>query len=190
MQGILAEKEQIKYEKIWTFPAYRRLAVGDSFIGHINKLLGLEAGKTLIDFGCGTGRPAQKIKDLGLRVVGIDHAKNCLDAEVDIEFIQSCLWTLPEGLTGDYGLCTDVLEHIPTEKVDDVLRGIKRCVPVCFISVDDVPDNMGALIGEKLHMTVRSLTWWENKLNEHFHYVKAYSQKTFIVNNSHRKAEM
>lgn len=141
----------------------------------------LEQGKTLVDFGCGTGRPAKLIKDMGLNVIGIDHAYNCLDDGVDIDFRLACLWDLPEDITGEYGLCTDVLEHIPEEKIDAVLAGIKRAVPICFISVEDKPDLAGPRIGEVLHVTVKPIKWWYNKLKEHFGYVQGYTDKVFIV---------
>lgn len=181
MRDILAEYEKAKYEKIWNISLYRKVCISERFIKIIPSLLNMKQGGKLIDFGCGTGRTSQIMKGLGYSVVGVDHAKNCLDRNVDIDFVEACLWDLPESLSGDYGLCTDVMEHIPEEKVSDVLESIKRSVPICFFCIDDEVDLMGDAIGERLHLTIKPMSWWYKKLRSHFGYVQGYKNDVFIV---------
>jgi len=49
-------------------------------------ILGDIAGKTFLDFGCGTGRSAGFLKDLGARrVYGVDHDQNMIDQALSRE---------------------------------------------------------------------------------------------------------
>lgn len=56
--------------------------------------------------------------------------------------------------------CTDVMEHIPPEDVETVLRNIVTSCRHCFFQISCVPDHMGELIGEQLHLTVQPYAWW------------------------------
>jgi len=165
----LAEHERDKYERMWDVAAYRNFAPGEALAKQAFIEMGMKSGDTLIDFGCGTGRPAAEFQRLGAAVMGIDHATNCLDQGVNITFLQCCLWDLPPNLECMYGYCTDVMEHIPPEKVDDVLSEIRRVVRnKTFFQIATFPDGMGRRIGETLHLSVHSTTWWETKLSKHW----------------------
>lgn len=169
-QGDLKAVEARKYCDMWSFGEYRAFAPGE---GYVDRALPYIRGK-VIDFGCGTGRPAQKLKDKGLDVLAIDHAHNCLDEDIDVDFMIANLWDLPV-VKGDFGFCTDVMEHIPPEKVDDVLSGISRCVDEAFFAIHTDHDAMGELIGEPLHLTVHDADWWSAKMHEHFNQVDRIS---------------
>lgn len=165
----LAAREKNKYERMWDVPAYRNHAPGEQLARSAFIDMGMSKGDTLIDFGCGTGRPAKQFQSLGAKVTGIDHATNCLDPDVSINFLQGCLWELPPDLRSDYGYCTDVMEHIPPEKVDAVLSEIKRVVAKkVFFQIATFPDGMGKRIGETLHLSVHGPDWWQVKLSEHW----------------------
>lgn len=115
---------------------------------------------TLIDFGCGDGKALDKFAAAGFVVVGVDHI--ALRSDV----VTACLWDLPASLPCvDYGFCADVMEHIPPEYVDMVLQGIARHVTkTAYFRISTIPDSMGALIGETLHLTVHSGDWWVDQL--------------------------
>lgn len=164
----LTDQERTKYTKMWDLPAYRKVAPGERQVSKAIESLSMKPGSTLLDFGVGTGRAAQSFQDKGFIVTGVDIAENCLDPAVSVPVIIASLWSLPEDLTADYGFCTDVMEHIPTEKVDDVLRCISKAVPKCFFMIDTVPDRMGKLIGEKLHVTVQREPWWTEQIEKYF----------------------
>lgn len=161
-------QEQAKYEKIWSFSDYRKVSPGEILVENAISEMCMPEGASLVDFGCGTGRAAQYFKDLGFYVIGVDFASNCLDPDVDIIFRQKCIWE-PMGLKSDYGFCTDVMEHIPPEYVDQTLSQISNTVRHhCYFQIACRKDGYGRLIGEPLHLTVRTAKWWENTLSEHF----------------------
>lgn len=158
--------EAQKYEAMWSLPAYRTVAPGecvaDAFINVA------QPSGAVIDFGCGTGRGALRLRDAGLRPICVDFVNNSRDPEaLSLPFV---LWDfssdeqMPVSLSGvDYGFCTDVMEHIPPERVDAVINNLMRCTGRVFFQISTVPDQMGALIGQQLHLTVQPHQWWADK---------------------------
>lgn len=159
--------EARKYSNMWAIDDYRKISPGEGKVNEALVALNMKQGSSIIDFGCGTGRAAQKFKDMGFNVLGVDHAGNCLDENIDIDFTISNLWNLPD-LEYDYGFCTDVMEHIPTSKVDDVLKNIKKSVKSVYFQICTVQDGFGDLIGDELHLTVKPLEWWVEKLSQYW----------------------
>ncbi len=155
----LEDRERAKYEQIWTHDVYRKTAPGESMVDMAVELLDMKQGQSVIDFGCGTGRASAKLLAMGYDVLSIDHAANCVDAGIALNFKQACLWDLPD-VTADIGYCTDVMEHIPMEKVGAVLAGIARTTKKAFFNIATRDDSLGSLIGKKLHMTVIPASDW------------------------------
>ena len=165
MTDTLAQAEADKYAAVWRYDAYRKNAPGEKCVFDAFKALGIKEGDTLIDFGCGTGRPARAFQEAGIHVTAVDFAVNCLDEGVKVPFRQACLWNLPDDMIATYGFCTDVMEHIPPEKVDAVLANIRAATTDgVFFQIATRPDTMGRLIGRTLHLTVKSADWWAHRL--------------------------
>ena len=95
--------------------------------------------------------------------MGVDIADNCL--EEDVAFMRACLWRLPK-ITSKWAYCTDVMEHIPEEKVNDVLEQIfERTDGGAFFQIALTKDASGPLIlGEPLHLTIQDTDWWFGQL--------------------------
>lgn len=163
----LAEKERIKYEKMWEHDSYRRIAPGSRHVDKAIKAFGMTPGTTIIDYGTGSGKAAQMFQDAGMDVIGIDHAMNCLNSDVDIPLMVCCLWDLP-AIKSEVAYCTDVMEHVPEEKVDEVFKGIAERSPVAFYAIDTGKDNCGKVIGETLHVTIHEAEWWLEKLQQYY----------------------
>ena len=164
----LEKRERDKYERMWQVDQYRKAAPGEHHVRAAIDALGIEKGATVIDFGCGTGRGAAKMQALGMNVTGVDFAANCLDAGVSIPFVKACLWDMPE-MMADFGYCTDVMEHIPSNCVSDVLAGIAaRCRYGAYFNIDTEADNLGGIIGHKLHLTVASADAWAEMLRQYW----------------------
>lgn len=160
------ESERQKYEQMWSMDTYRKVSPGLENAQQAVELLGMPRGSTIADFGCGTGRATKWFERSGYPAIGVDIASNCLEEEVP--FVQCALWDLDGSpLKTDYGFCTDVLEHIPTERVRDTLKAIHDAVSVaCYLNIDTIPDSFGVNIGKALHMTVIDHASWEALLKE------------------------
>ena len=197
--NMLSEKE--KYMKMWTVDDYRAVSPGELAGNQFVQVVRPKKGAKVIDFGCGTGRGSFWLVFMGgMDCVMLDFAPNCLDQDVKnamerfpekFEFIEHDL-TEESPVKAEYGYCTDVMEHIPTEDVDKVLANILGAARKVFFRISTEPDVMGPrFLNQHLHLTVQDFSWWEAKLIEHgctiFYsenlggavdfYVSAWSQK-------------
>jgi len=159
--------EREKYEKVWADDRYRRHSPGEGLVQIAFEELEMALGGSLIDYGCGTGRALIHFRDWGLEVTGVDIAANCMEAW--LPFVRACLWELPP-VSSDWAYCTDVMEHIPENRVDDVLHGIRsRTAKGAFFQIAMRPDASGPLIiGEQLHLTIKPIEWWKRRLEKHW----------------------
>ena len=103
------------------------------------------------------------METVGAKVILIDLADNCLAENVPRNgFLRHDL-SEPLHLQADAGFCVDMMEHIPTHQVNDVLTNIFNVVNRCYFNVDSRPDSFGKTIGETLHLTVQPWEWWADK---------------------------
>lgn len=171
MSEELYEAEAHKYRRVWSDARYRRQADGESVIPLAWYGLRMQPGERLIDWGCGSGIPAAEFARRGMKVTGFDIADNCLNDDVSIPLVVGTLWNPPAHLWADYGFCTDVLEHVPTEHVRACLAIIaERCPKGSFLQVDTVPDLSGPKMRPPttLHLTVWSRECWEGVIREYW----------------------
>src|SRR5512143_1136694 len=133
VETVQGNPEAIKYGEMWKHQEYRAVAPGEQLAQEFLRIVNPKKGAEVIDFGCGTGRGAFALALWGgLKVTMIDFVKNCLDDDVRdmlttqahaLKFVKADLEkSLP--VVAEYGYCTDVMEHIPTEKVGRVLQNI------------------------------------------------------------------
>ena len=168
---VLSEKE--KYEKMWTVDDYRKVSPGELAANTFRTVVKPSPGDEIIDFGCGTGRGGFMLCFMGgMNVTMTDFASNCLDADVKlacknfpekIRFIEQDLNDNPT-LHCRYGYCTDVMEHIPPDEVDNVLDNILESAQHVFFRISTVPDLLGPrYLKQQLHLSVHPYSWWLKK---------------------------
>lgn len=156
---ITTEQERLKYEKTWNHKGYRVCSPGEILLSDFLSR-NPERG-TLVDLGCGTGRATKRLQEEGFDVLGVDLV-NAL--EVDIPFKEACLWE--ESFPAKWAYSCDVLEHIPPEHIDGVLKNVD--CEYFYFHIHLKEDKFGAQVGEKLHLTIQPHEWWLDKLNEYF----------------------
>ena len=168
MTTAITEKQ--KYEKAWAHDRYRVYSPGEKVCFNYVTKCEPEHGR-VIDFGTGCGRAALLLHKLHFDVTMIDIADNCLDDEVreriGDKLIVGNLWEPLDLPRAPEGFCTDVMEHIPTDQVDAVLKNIMSMVDRAFFQICLTDDAFGDEIGEHLHLTVKPFTWWRDKLGEY-----------------------
>jgi SAM-dependent methyltransferase len=163
----LTEQERAKYTATWQNKQYRVVSPGMRYLESALEWMKPQAGSTFTDWGCGTGRAATEMAARGFDVRLVDIASNAYHGP--LPFVEACLWELPEEMPAtDYGFCTDVLEHIPTEHVDDVLAGIaKRTARKCYFQIALFHDTAFTHAGP-LHLSVFPGEWWQERIARHF----------------------
>lgn len=173
----LTTRERAKYEKVWAHPGYGETSPGFALLPAFMSMMQpyLKPGMWLCDYGTGTGQAALWLHWWGLEVVLFDLTDRGLATNTRFRltnrFVQGSLWN-PADLAGaefDLGLCADVMEHIPTEKVDEVLHNVMGRTDMVWFNISLKPDLMGEQIGEELHLTVKPFRWWLEKLRQYGH---------------------
>ncbi len=154
--------ERDLYRLMWQYDTYRKFAPGESQVATFLEVAKPEPGSQVIDFGCGTGRASIVLKEAGLNPVLVDFADNCRDMDaILLPFFETDL-TQPIPLNAPYGLCTDVMEHIPPEDVVTVITNIMASAQRVFFQIAIVPDMMGQLVKRPLHVSVHPASWWHD----------------------------
>lgn len=127
-----------------------------------------EPGATITDWGCGTGAVLDLLAGKGFAARGVDIAANAYQGAQP--FVEACLWDLPADLgPTDYGICADVMEHLPPEHVQAALDGIAaRTGRSCYFQIALFDDHMGDAIGETLHLSVFPPDWWRRRILRSF----------------------
>ncbi len=170
------ERERAKYEQMWQCDDYRTFSPGLHALEKLDlatqfRTLGV---RTILDAGCGSGKFMRRILEqhgADFTIRGFDIAGNCLDpwfAGREAELLTTgCLWD-PSALPSpnDAVVCTDVMEHIPTERVPAVLRNLRGAATKCvFLGIALFPDSFGPrVLGAPLHLTVKPVDWWREQI--------------------------
>jgi len=118
---------------------------------------------SIVELGCGNGKLCNLLSDIKLDVTGVDivTSPNVYDRS-KYKFIKHDLTEFPYPFGDnefDYCLSFDVMEHLPEDKVSDVLKEMARIS--CGIIV-----KIACHGGPPLHITVKSPGWWFDKLIE------------------------
>eukprot|EP00913_Durusdinium_trenchii_P011152 g10474.t1 len=193
-----AERERRKYEMIWTHDDYRTCSPGLDDADKVQLIEHLRSRniKTILDAGCGSGKLMQRLISNHadeFKVHGFDISRNCLDSFFDDikddVLTVGCLWN-PDDMPGEFDavICTDVMEHIPTDRVGAVLANLKSCTrKFAYLAIALFPDGFGPkLIGEPLHLTVKPPNWWFAQISVAGFRIE--SQAEFITHEADRLA--
>lgn len=165
----LTKREAEKYTLVWKHPEYRKVSPGEAEMSHAHRVMGCREGDSLNDYGSGPARATKWFQDQGMSVLGIDIAPNAAETDVPIQI--ACLWDMGGDVpASDFAFCCDVMEHLPPDTVDLVIREIAgRTRRGAWFRIATRPDVMGPrLINEPLHLTVRDGDWWRAALRNHF----------------------
>jgi 2-polyprenyl-3-methyl-5-hydroxy-6-metoxy-1,4-benzoquinol methylase len=172
----LTDQERTKYETLVSaVPAYRDFSPAESWLPVFSELVGDSRG-TVLDAGCCTGKGGLYLAAQGFAVTLCDLTNaGLVEGAKGLPFYGVCLWDdlghiAPCGYLDDkfdYVIACDVLEHIPTEYTMLVLRNLLAVTREgLFLTICFHADEFGAAIGEALHLTVQSFSWWKTRIAE------------------------
>jgi 2-polyprenyl-3-methyl-5-hydroxy-6-metoxy-1,4-benzoquinol methylase len=171
----IEESEKKKYLKAWYIEgrAYAAYSPGLELSNFVNFLGFFKVNnvKSILDAGIGSGKLCKKMLSMGFDCHGVDIADNCLDEDLlhlkDKILTVGTLWdsTLFKENQFDAVVCLDVLEHIPTQYIEQVINNLyKWTKKYVLLQIALVQDYFGSKVGEPLHLTVEAKSWWDTKL--------------------------
>ena len=163
------ELEREKYTSVWTDPQYAVVSPGLRHLKDALEWVQPEAGSDFTDWGSGSGQASDALHEKGFVVSMVDIADNSYKGKHKIPLTVACLWELDDSHPAtDYGLCCDVMEHLPPARIDAVLSAIaKRTKKAVYFQIALFHDNCFTDNGP-LHLSVFPTDWWKPKLLEHF----------------------
>jgi len=90
-------------------------------------------GDRILDFGCARGYYVRALRQLGLKAYGYDVSAWAIEQadEVVKDFVSNSF----PGAGYDFILCKDVMEHIPTPELEEVIEAIARMTWKCALVV-------------------------------------------------------
>ena len=151
----------------------KQLHKSDSYFGAgnekwkfaVTKLTREYHSQDVLDYGCGKGRLAKKL--------------NFPIKQYDPAFKDKA--DLPQA--ADIVICTDVLEHVEPECLEDVLDDLKRIVKkVGIFVISTRPSTMFLSDKRNAHLIIKPANWWAKRLKSRFTIVrKELRPSTFIV---------
>lgn len=126
---------------------------GASLRPHIKDIKGLvdkHEVKSLLDYGCG-GASVHMTERLAEQVGLYDPYREYYSKRPQRKF--------------DMVICTDVMEHVPEDNVDEVLTDIDNyALKVVFFSIALYPAKKTFENGANLHVTLKPKEWWKTKI--------------------------
>jgi hypothetical protein len=132
------------------------------YIGSIKMLVKATKSTTVIDFGCGKAAAYKKDPPINDQF-GIK-SSNMYFYDIGVPEYE----ILPDG-PFDGVICTDVLEHIPEELIDDALEKIfTRAQKFVFLIIHCGKAVKSLPNGENAHVTIRHPDWWNEKLSPYY----------------------
>lgn len=164
------QRERIKYNVAYSSGTY--WPQGWKRWKSIFKETDMKQYETVLDVGCGIGQGVAMCRNAGIEAYGIDIAdtlKNYWKQANITDFCQiSSADKIPfEDNKFDFVVCLDVLEHIPEEGIDDVLKEMLRVGNGDFlVDICIVPAMNKMVDGSEPHCLVRPVKWWMDKLDE------------------------
>jgi len=126
------------------------------------------APKTLVDLGCGQGHYVRAFrKQLGIDAIGVEVSSHCCEKYLrDIPHhnldIQSFFKIAPQF---EFVFCTDVLEHIDSEDILNVIDGISKLSNKALLGIANHSDIQ---CGIELHLIRQPASWWVDILSRYY----------------------
>lgn len=160
---LVSERE--KYVNAWKNRVYR-IRSHSLELWNDHRCFFPENFKSALDVGCGLGKLFAEWNDKEIDAWGVDITESCLAMHTREDwghkFKEVSIWDMVWDRHFDFGICADVMEHIPTDRISLSLERISICCDeVLFKIAHFIGNDLG---GPRLHLTLRPVAWWINQM--------------------------
>lgn len=164
------------FDDVWQNGHYREGSCSKRMIPEMLK--SIPPGSTINDYGSGTGRAEVELLKQGFRVNMVDFSDVALEdaarALIDgkrLTYTVADLAALPVDFpVADWGICVGVLMTVDPEKLDAILKEIRRTCRNLWIETYDTPDVRRGRDFTTIH---QGGAWWIETLRRYWQYVDA-----------------
>jgi len=150
--------EKQKYDRLWQLKRHHSLCA--TRLPHYVHAYA-RPGERILDIGCGDGTSVRIMREMGLDAWGVDISLKGLRASPNF-FDEAPVWDmLHRDNCVDISCSTDLLEHLPEDKVEAAISEICRVTKRLTIHfVETAPDEK---FGMTMHLTLKPPEWWEEQ---------------------------
>jgi SAM-dependent methyltransferase len=145
--------------------------------------------KTILDVGCGSGSSVQELVEKGFDAYGIDFAVGAMGKWNGVS--DRCMLAYADDIPAEdeqFDLAiSDILEHVPVEHVDSVIKEVARVSKRQMFNVEFGPAQY--LIDGRIepHMTQRPPQWWRKEFQRcGLNVIGTSGTKTFVTEKKRR----
>ncbi len=147
-------------------------------------------GSHVVELGCGNGKTAMALIDMGIRVTGVDFSRSAIDmcSDIEGEFVCSRVDSLPfPDDSFDGALAFHVLEHLDDKELADTVSELRRVVRdgghilIKAFSRNDMRSEKGESIDENTFVRgngIRYHYFTEDELRDAFVHMECVSIAT------------
>lgn len=155
LKGSLIEQYRVIHA---TRKIYSRGGCIQRYVKDVADIVSKVPTSTILDYGCGKGKQYTEDK--------IHESWGIMPTLFDPGVVG--IHKLPEGKF-DGVICTGVLEHIPELEIKETLARLASYAEKwCFLVIGVGPTNKKLLDGRQAHVTIKSPSWWNNRINAAF----------------------
>jgi hypothetical protein len=127
-----------------------------SLFEEVSLLIEAYKPNSILDYGCGKGILIKKISKKYPRI-------NCIMYDPCIKEISKLIVKKVDLI-----LNTDVLEHIPEDMIDNILKEMASLSNLVFFQLAHGPASAVLPNGENAHCTIKPPEWYHEKIKVHF----------------------
>lgn len=164
-----------EFVEIWDKGEYRRGSTCQRLVPFLCGII--PAGSEINDYGSGTGRAEVLLLKMGYRVNAVDFAFNALEEPAmaligrGLTYTVSPLESLPASFpVAEWGICINVLMTVAPDKLDAVMKEMRRTCHNLIIEVYDRPD---VRLGKDLTTIKGNAEYWAYEMSQYWPYVES-----------------
>lgn len=165
-----------QFNEVWQRGEYRNGSTALRLLPFLREHI--PSGSVVNDYGSGTGRAEKGLLEFCSRVNMVDFASVALEDEARAMIGERLTYTiaplenLPENFpSADWGICINVLMTVDPERLDAIMREMRRTCRNLIIEVYDWPD---VRLGRDLTTVKGDAAWWAHKMCECWPIVESY----------------